>query len=235
LRKLIPSYWVGSRDRSQADVHARHPIRIRLETTFDAVEPPPVLAVASGDVAALGAGLACVLGLDFNEWYPVKGCLVCQCMSEEPVWYSIRLASALPRELPPAPSQVSQSFDGDLCVVSLGEFSDCFGELPNVCANVVSLPAAEPFQFESCLAPIARFISVFLEFGSAILEADLLERNVSSQVELPQNPAVPRDGDWLSMAPTNRLVSLFLATIQASTGVDDAANVPPKAKPIQQN
>lgn len=112
-----------------------------------------------------------------------------ECAFEESVGYPIDFSSALPRELPFPLSQVSEVLDSDHCIIFLGEFCDCFSQLPSVRANVVSLLTAELFQSQSCIASMSCSVSVFLEFGAAVLEANLLKRNVSSKVELPQNPA----------------------------------------------
>jgi len=189
LRKLIPSYCVGSRDRSQADVHAGDTIRVRLETAFDAAKLPPTSTVASGYVATLPASLACVPGFNFYERYSQQFRFVTERMSEESVGYSIGFAPALSRELAIAPFQVSEVFDGDLCAVSLGEFRDCFCKFPSVCANIVSLSSAEPPELQSCFASMSVLISVFLQFGSAVLVADLSKRDVPSQVDLLQKSA----------------------------------------------
>ncbi len=61
--------------------------------------------------------------------------------------------------------------------------------MPSVCADIVSLTTAESAKFQSCSSTVSFRISVFLESGPAVLEADLLKRNVSSKVELLQNPA----------------------------------------------
>jgi len=189
-RKLVFHYWVGSVGRSAADVHACNPIRVRLETTSHAFELSPLLAVASGSMPASRTGLASIFGWDLNERYPEQFGFVAERMPEEAVGYSVDLASALTAELASSLFQVAQMFYGDLCVVSPGKFRDCFGEQPSVRANVVSLFAAESSQFQSGSTCVACSVSIFLEFGSAVLEADLSKRNVSSKVELLQNPAL---------------------------------------------
>jgi len=189
-RKLVFHYWVGSVDRSAADVHACNPIHVRLETTSYAFQVSPLLAVASGSMPTSRTGLASIFGFDFNERYAEQFGFVAERMPEEAVGYSVDLASALTGELTSSPFQVAQMFYGDLCIVSLGESRDCFGEQPSVRANVVTLFAAESSQFQSGSTRVACSVSVFLEFGSAVLETDLLKRNVSSKVELPQNPAL---------------------------------------------
>jgi hypothetical protein len=92
------------------------------------VELSPLFTVASGNVSASRAGLAGIFGLDFNECYPEQFAFVAERMPEEAVGYPVDLASALTAELASSPFQVAQMFYSDLCIVSLGEFRDCFGE-----------------------------------------------------------------------------------------------------------
>jgi len=189
-KNLIPGYWVGSLDRLPTDVHTCHPIRVHIETTFDAMELPPVSTVASGDVAALGAGLTCVLCGNFNERYSEQFRSVAECVAEEAVGYPVCFSSALSVELVSSPFQVAKSFYGDLRFIFLSEFHDCFGKCPSVCSDIVMLFAAEPFQLQTCFAPMSCSVSVGLEFGAAVFVADLSKRNIFSQVELLQNPAL---------------------------------------------
>ena len=110
-------------------------------------------------------------------------------VTEETVGYTIRLSSTLTAHLAFQSSKLVEAFDGDGCVVLFGEIGQLFGEEPSVCANVASLSSTEPLEFESCFASMPVLVSVLLQFGAAVLVSDLSQRDISSKVELLQNPA----------------------------------------------
>jgi len=188
-RKLTLSYWVGSLDRPPTDVHACNSIRVCFEVAFDAPEVSPVPAVVSRDMAASPACLACVPCRHFQDGYPLLGGLVSHCVSQETVGDSVCFASTLAAEFAFSPSELVEVFNSDLRIMSLSKIHDRIRELPSACADIVSLAATESAKFQSCSSTVSFHISVFLESGPAVLEADLLKRNVSSQVELLQNLA----------------------------------------------
>jgi hypothetical protein len=68
------------------------------------------------------------------------------------------------------------------------EIGQLFREKPSISSDVVALSATESLERQPCSTFMSFLIPVFLEFRAAVLEADLLNRNVSSQVELPHNP-----------------------------------------------
>jgi hypothetical protein len=116
--------------------------------------------------------------------------LVCECVAEESVWYAIRLSSTLTAPLSLPSPELVEAFDSDDCVILRSEVGQLFCEEPSVRVDVVALSSTEPLEFESCFASMPSLVSVFLQFGSAVLVSDLPQRDVASKVELPQNPPV---------------------------------------------
>jgi hypothetical protein len=112
-------------------------------------------------------------------------------VAEESVGYSIRFSSALATHLSSSLSELVEPFDGDACIVLASKFGELLCEKPSVCANVASLSSTEPLEFESCFSTVSVLVSVFLQFGAAVFVVDLSQRDRSSKVELPQNPASP--------------------------------------------
>jgi len=53
------------------------------------------------------------------------------------------------------------------------------------------LSSTESPELQSCFASVSFLISVFLQYGSAVLVSDLPQRDVTSKVELLQNPTAP--------------------------------------------
>ena len=190
-KNLIPGYWVDSLDRLPTDVHACDTIRIRFEAAAYTFEVPPIPTVLAADVSASWACLTRVLGWDLNQWYSELAGFVGECMAEESVGYPVRLSSTLATQLSFPSSELVEAFDGDCCVVLSSEISQLFGEEPSVCANIVALSPAEFSEFESCFSTMPILVSVFLQFGSAVLVSDLVQRYFASKVELLQDAAVP--------------------------------------------
>jgi len=188
-RKLILSYWVGSLDRPPTDVHACDSIRICFETASYAAEVSPVFPILAGDMSASWACLACVFGWNLNYRYSELRGFVGECVAEEPVGYAIRLSSALAAHLAFLSPELVETLDSNRRIVLASETGQLFSEQPSLCSDIVSLRAAEPLQLQSCSASMSVTVSILLEFGSTVLEADLSQRDVSSKIELLQNPA----------------------------------------------
>ena len=53
------------------------------------------------------------------------------------------------------------------------------------------MSSTESPELQSCFASVSFLISVFLQYGSAVLVSDLPQRDVASKVELLQNPTAP--------------------------------------------
>ena len=189
---LILRYWVGGElDRLPTDVHACDAVRVRLEAASYAAEVSPVSAVLAGDVSASWACLARVSCGDFRDGYAVLRGLMGECVAEESVGYPVRLSSTLTAQLSLPSPEFVEAFDGDACLILLGQVRQLFGEQPSVCADIVALPSAQSAEFESCFASMPVLVSVLLQFGAAALVVDLSQRDVASKVELLQNPASP--------------------------------------------
>jgi hypothetical protein len=60
-----------------------------------------------------------------------------------------------------------------------------------VVVRVLVLSPAELTEFESCFASMPILVSVFLQFGAAVLVSYLPQRDAASIVELLQNPTSP--------------------------------------------
>jgi len=112
-------------------------------------------------------------------------------VAEEPVGYPIRLPSTLATHLSLASSELVEMFDSDGSVMLHSQTGQLSGEEPSVCPDIVSLSSAESAEPKSCSSMMAVLVSVFLQFGSAVLVSDLSQRDVASKVELLQNPSVP--------------------------------------------
>ena len=191
-KNLIPSYWVGSElDRLPTDVHACDTIRIRLESATDALEVSPILPIATGYVPASRTCLTCVLRWDFNQWYSELCRFVGECVAEESVGYAICLSSTFASQLSFPASELVEAFDGDGCVVFSSQISQLFGEEPGIRADVVALSSTELLELQSCFTSVSFLVSVFLQYGSAVLVSDLPQRDVASKVELLQDSASP--------------------------------------------
>jgi len=189
-RKLTLSYWVGSLDRPPTDVHACNSIRVCFEVAFDAPEVSPVPAVVSRDMAASRTGLTCIFGGNLNKRYSQHLGFVGERMAEEAVGYSIGFPSALATELASSPPQSVEVLNSDSRIVFSSQIGQPFSQQPSVCSNIVSLSSTQSPQLDSSFASVTFPISVFLQFGASIFVADLSQRNVSSKVELLQNPAL---------------------------------------------
>jgi hypothetical protein len=178
-------------DRLPTDVHACDTIRIRLEAALSAMEVSPVPPIAPGNVSTSGACLACVLGWNLKQRYSDLAGFVGERVTEEAVGYPVGLSSALTSHLPfPSPESV-EALDGDCCVLCSSETGQLFGEEPSARADVVALSSAEAPQLQSRFASVSFLVSVFLQYGSAVLVSDLPQRDIASKVELLQNPASP--------------------------------------------
>lgn len=189
-KNLIPSYWVGSLDRLPTDVHACNTVRVRLEVAAHASEVSPVPPIVSGNVSASWACLARVFGWNLDYGDAELGGLVGECVAKETVGYAIHFPSRFAAELSLVLPELVETLDSDCSIVQLGKLSELLCEKPTVCADMVSLSPAEVSEFESCFASMPVLVSVFLQFGSAVLVSDLPQRDVASKVDLPQNPAI---------------------------------------------
>jgi len=98
---------------------------------------------------------------------------VCEGVAEEPVGYTIRLSSTLAAQLSLASSELVESLDSNGCFMLCCEVGQLLGEQPGVRADVVALYSAESAEPKPCSSMMAVLVSVFLQFGSAILVSDL--------------------------------------------------------------
>jgi hypothetical protein len=178
-------------DRLPTDVHACNTIRIRLEAAAYTPEVTPVLPIASGNVSASWAGLACVFGGNLHYGYAELGALVGEGVAEEAVWYAIHFPSCFAAELSFPSSEPVEALDSDCSIVQLGKLSELLCEKPSVCADIVSLSPAEVSKFESRFSTMPILVSVLLQFRSTVFVSDLPQRDRSSKVKLLQNPASP--------------------------------------------
>jgi len=153
-------------------------------------EVSPVSAVLAGDVSASWACLARVFGWNLDYGDAELGGLVGECVAKETVGYAIHFPSRFAAELSLVLPELVETLDSDCSIVQLGKLSELLCEKPSVCADMVSLSPAEVSEFESCFASMPVLVSVFLQFGSAVLVSDLPQRDVASKVDLPQNPAI---------------------------------------------
>jgi hypothetical protein len=191
-KSLTHRYWVGSDlDRLPTDVHACDTVRVCFEAASDAAEVSPVPAVLARDVSASWTCLACVPRRHFGDRYAELGGFVCECVAEESVGYAICLSSTLAAQLPFPSPELVESLDSNGCLMLCCEVGQLFGEEPGVRADVVALSSTELPEFQSCFTSVSFLISVFLQYGSAVLVSDLPQRDVASEVELLQNPAAP--------------------------------------------
>jgi hypothetical protein len=140
-------------------------------------------------VSASWACLARVLGWNLNYWNSNLGGFVGERVTEETVWYPIHLPSALAAQFSFPSPELVEAFDGDACAVLDSEVRQVFDEQPSVCADIVALSSTQPSKLESCFTSMSVLVSVRLQCGSTVLVSDLSQRDVSSNVELPQNPA----------------------------------------------
>ena len=190
-KNLTLSYWVGSLGRLPTDVHACDTIRIPLEAATYTLEVSPVPAVLAGDVSASGACLACVLSRYFEDRYSELDGLVSECVAEESVGYPVRFSSTLAAQLPFPSPELVESLDSNGCLMLCCEVGQLFGEEPSVRADVVALSSTELLELQSCFTSVSFLVSVFLQYGSAVLVSDLPQRDVASKVELLQDSASP--------------------------------------------
>ncbi len=116
---------------------------------------------------------------------------MCECVAEESVGYPVRLSSTLTAQLSLPSLQLVEAFDSDGCVMLRSEISQLFGQEPSVRADVVALSSTESAKLQSCYSTMPSSISVFLQYGAAVLVSDLPQRDVASKVELLQNHAAP--------------------------------------------
>jgi hypothetical protein len=191
-KSLTHRYCVGSDlDRLPTDVHACDTVRVCFEAASDAAEVSPVPAVLARDVSASWACLACVSCRHFDDRYAELGGFVSECVAEESVGYTICLSSALAIQLSfPSPEPV-ELLDGNGCFMLCCEVGQLFDEEPGVRADVVALSSTELPELQSCFTSVSFLISVFLQYGSAVLVSDLPQRDVASKIELLQNPTAP--------------------------------------------
>jgi len=178
-------------DRLPTDVHACDTVRVCFEAASDAAEVSPVPAVLARDVSASWTCLACVPRRHFDDRYAELGGFVCECVAEESVGYAICLSSTLAAQLPFPSPELVESLDSNGCLMLCCEVGQLFGEEPGVRADVVALSSTELSELQSRSSTMPFSISVFLQYGSAVLVSDLLQRDVASKVELLQNPTAP--------------------------------------------
>ncbi len=187
-RKILThSYLVGSLGRLPTDVHACDTIRISIESALSASEVSPVSPVAATHIAASWACLARVSCGDFRDGYSELDGFVVECVTEETVRYPIYLSSTLAAQLSFLQSEVVETLDSDACIMLASEIGQLFGEEPNVGADVITLSSTESPELQSCFAAMSFLVTVFLQYGSAILVSNLPQRDSASKVKLLQN------------------------------------------------